>query len=63
MLASFWTAAMMMEHLGETRTAGRLLNGIDRVCAVAIMTPDVGGTSSVREVTDAMVHQIQAANS
>ena len=53
----------MMEHLGKPRTVDRLLNAIDRICAAAIMTPYVGGTSSTHEVTDAMVHRIRAANS
>jgi len=61
-VASFWTAAQMLEHLGEAETAQRLLDAVEQVCAAGIMTPDVGGTASTREVTDAVVEAIRGAN-
>ena len=61
-VASFWTAAQMLEHLGETETARRLLDAVEQVCAAGIMTPDVGGTATTSEVTDAVVEAIRGAN-
>ena len=61
-VASFWTAAQMLEHLGETETAQRLLDAVEQVCAAGIMTPDVGGTATTSEVTDAVVEAIRGAN-
>lgn len=61
-VASFWTAAQMLEHLGETTIANRLLEAMERVCAAAVMTPDVGGTATTEEVTNAVVEQIRGAN-
>ena len=61
-VASFWTAAQMLEHLGEVETAQRLLDAVEQVCAAGIMTPDVGGTATTSEVTDAVVEAIRGAN-
>jgi tartrate dehydrogenase/decarboxylase/D-malate dehydrogenase len=61
-VATFWTAAQMLEHLGETAAAERLMLAVDSVCAAGIMTPDVGGTATTQEVTDAVIAAIQGAN-
>lgn len=61
--ASFWTAAQMLEHLGEPQAADRLLSTMGRVCAAGILTPDFGGLSSAQDVTDAMMHQIRVTKS
>ena len=61
-VATFWTAAQMLEHLGEAEAAARLLRAIEQVCAAGIMTPDVGGTATTREVTDAVIGAIAGAN-
>ena len=47
-VASFWTAAQMLEHLGEDAAAERLMHAVERVCATGIRTPDVGGTARGR---------------
>ncbi len=61
-VATFWTATMMLEHLGEP-VAGRLLmEAVERVCAAGIRTRDVGGTATTAEVTDAVIAAIKGAN-
>ena len=57
-VASFWTAAQMLEHLGEGEAAARLMAAVEQVCAEGIMTPDVGGTANTREVTQAVIRAI-----
>lgn len=57
-VASFWTAAQMLEHLGEGEAATRLMIAVEKVCAEGIMTPDVGGTANTREVTQAVIRAI-----
>ncbi|WP_312817384.1 tartrate dehydrogenase [Atlantibacter subterraneus] len=57
-VASFWTAAQMLEHLGEADAAALLLSAVDQVCAAGIKTPDVGGSATTRQVTDAVIHAI-----
>jgi tartrate dehydrogenase/decarboxylase/D-malate dehydrogenase len=53
-IATFWTAAMMLEHLGETSSAARLMRAIEAVTAKRIFTPDLGGTARTTEVTRAV---------
>ena len=61
-VATFWTAVMMLEHLGEKAAAARLMTAVEQVCAAGIMTRDVGGTANTEAVTDAVVAAIRGAN-
>jgi tartrate dehydrogenase/decarboxylase/D-malate dehydrogenase len=62
-IASFWTAAMMLEHLGERQAAARLMAAIERVTAdPANHTPDLGGAATTRAVTDAVCDALRGAN-
>jgi len=51
---TFWSAVMMLEHLGEQRAAARLMAAIERVTAQHVFTPDLGGKATTRDVTDAV---------
>ena len=57
-VASFWTAAQMLEHLGENEAAKTLMAAVEEVCAAGIKTPDVGGKANTREVTEAVIAAI-----
>ncbi len=61
-VATFWCAAQMLEHLGEAGAAARLMEAVEGVCAAGIATPDVGGGSSTREVTEAVLDWIGGSN-
>ncbi|HSU04164.1 MAG TPA: tartrate dehydrogenase [Acetobacteraceae bacterium] len=61
-VASFWTAAMMLEHLGEASAAARLMEAVEQVCAAGIMTPDLGGKSTTVEVTRAVCEAVRGVN-
>lgn len=61
-IASFWTAAMMLEHLGEREAAARLMTAVEKVTAAGVLTPDVGGSASTREVTQAVIDAIYSSN-
>ncbi|MBC7431830.1 MAG: tartrate dehydrogenase, partial [Rubritepida sp.] len=61
-VATFWTAAMMLEHLGEPVAAAALITAIEQVCAAGVLTADLGGTASTADVTRAVVAAIQGAN-
>ena len=54
-VATFWTAAMMLEHLGEARAAARLMQAIEATTARNIFTPDLGGSARTRDVTAAVI--------
>jgi tartrate dehydrogenase/decarboxylase / D-malate dehydrogenase len=53
-IATFWTASMMLEHLGEPEAAVRLMKAIESVTAKRIHTPDLGGEASTAVVTEAV---------
>jgi tartrate dehydrogenase/decarboxylase/D-malate dehydrogenase len=62
-VGTFWTATMMLEHLGEKPAAGRLMRAIERVTAdPSLHTPDLGGTATTRQVTDAVIAAIHGDN-
>jgi tartrate dehydrogenase/decarboxylase/D-malate dehydrogenase len=61
-VATFWTAAQMLDHLGEGEAAARLMRAVERVTGAGILTPDVGGTATTREVTDAVIDAIHSSN-
>ncbi|HJR30160.1 MAG TPA: isocitrate/isopropylmalate family dehydrogenase, partial [Pseudomonas sp.] len=54
-IATFWTAAMMLEHLGEKTAAKHLMSAIEAVTESGLHTPDLGGTATTRQVTDAVI--------
>jgi tartrate dehydrogenase/decarboxylase/D-malate dehydrogenase len=53
-IATFWTASMMLEHLGEAAAARRLMQAIEATTAAGVQTPDLGGNATTRDVTDAV---------
>jgi tartrate dehydrogenase/decarboxylase/D-malate dehydrogenase len=53
-IGSFWTAVLMLEHLGEAAASRRLMTAIERVTAAGELTPDLGGTASTTQVTEAV---------
>ena len=57
-VATFWTACMMLEHLGEPRAAQRLMAAIERVTARRIVTPDLGGEATTALVTEAVIEAL-----
>jgi tartrate dehydrogenase/decarboxylase/D-malate dehydrogenase len=54
-IATFWTASMMLEHLGEAKAAARLMKAIEAVTAKKVFTPDLGGSARTRDVTAAVL--------
>jgi tartrate dehydrogenase/decarboxylase/D-malate dehydrogenase len=61
-IGSFWTAAQMLDHLGEAEASARLMQAIERVTASGITTPDLGGTATTQEVTEAVCGVISGTN-
>jgi tartrate dehydrogenase/decarboxylase / D-malate dehydrogenase len=62
-IGTFWTGVMMLEHLGEPAAATRLMRAIERVTADRTFhTPDLGGTATTRQVTDAVCSALQGDN-
>ena len=62
-VGAFWTAALMLEHLGEGTAATALMTAVERTLATgAAFTPDLGGTATTRQVTDRVISAIRGAN-
>lgn len=62
-VGTFWTASMMLEHLGEQDAANRLMKAVERVTADnRFHTPDLGGNARTADVTAAVVDAIAGSN-
>ena len=62
-VGTFWTGAMLLEHLGEASAAARLMRAVERVTAdKALHTPDLGGRATTRQVTDAVLAALAGDN-
>jgi tartrate dehydrogenase/decarboxylase/D-malate dehydrogenase len=62
-IGTFWSSVMMLEHLGETDAAARLMRAIERVTVdQRFHTPDLGGKARTADVTAAVIEAIQGSN-
>jgi tartrate dehydrogenase/decarboxylase/D-malate dehydrogenase len=62
-IGTFWSAVMLLEHLGENRAATRLMEAIERVTSdPRCHTPDLGGRATTDEVTAAVINAIRGVN-
>ncbi|CAD0084577.1 unnamed protein product [Aureobasidium vineae] len=58
-VGTFWTAAEMLRWLGEEAAADKLLDCVENVCGNGILTRDLGGKATTKEVTDAVCEEIK----
>ncbi len=61
-VGAFWTAALMLEHLGEKDAALRLMQAVERVTGSGLLTPDLGGKATTREVTAAVCDALHSSS-
>jgi tartrate dehydrogenase/decarboxylase/D-malate dehydrogenase len=59
-IGAFWSAVMMLDHLGEPASAAALMTAIEAVTAAGVRTPDLGGTARTLDVTNAVCEQLVA---
>jgi tartrate dehydrogenase/decarboxylase/D-malate dehydrogenase len=60
-IGTFWSAMMMLEHLGEAAAAQRLMQAIEDVTASpALHTRDLGGNATTAQVTEAVCERLAA---
>jgi len=57
-IATFWSAVLMLDHLGEEAAARRLMAAIEATTAALVHTPDLGGKATTEEVTNAVCQQL-----
>jgi tartrate dehydrogenase/decarboxylase / D-malate dehydrogenase len=55
---AIWSAVLMLEHLGETEAAARLMRALEGVAKDGPRTRDVGGSASTSEVGDAVAARV-----
>ncbi|PYH88173.1 putative tartrate dehydrogenase [Aspergillus ellipticus CBS 707.79] len=58
-VGTFWTAVEMLNWLGEKDAAAKLLESVENVCEQGVLTKDLGGQATTKEVTAAVVAEIQ----
>jgi tartrate dehydrogenase/decarboxylase/D-malate dehydrogenase len=56
-IGAIWSAALMLEHLGEADASAKLVGAIEAVCRDGPRTRDLGGTATTAEVGDAVAAQ------
>ena len=56
---AIWSAALLLEHVGEVAAARRVLAALEAVCGDGPRTADIGGTGTTREVGEAVVAAIE----
>jgi tartrate dehydrogenase/decarboxylase / D-malate dehydrogenase len=60
-IGAFWSASLMLEHLGEFEAAQRLMRAMEAVTAAGeVLPPDLGGSASTHDVTQAIIASIRA---
>lgn len=62
-IAAIWTAALMLEHLGEPAAAARVMKALGTATAEKrVRTPDLGGTATTREFAAAVIAKMARAD-
>jgi tartrate dehydrogenase/decarboxylase/D-malate dehydrogenase len=62
-IGTFWTACMMLDHLGEADASAFLMRAIEQVTAnERFHTPDLGGSARTEDVMDAVIKAIHGSN-
>jgi tartrate dehydrogenase/decarboxylase / D-malate dehydrogenase len=62
-LGAFWTACMMLDHLGEFEASQRLMQAMETVTGRGeFLPPDLGGSASTQDVTRAVIAAIRGEN-
>ncbi len=59
-VATFWTAAEMLAWLGEEEAAAQLMACVENVCGAGVVTADLGGTATTKQVTEAVIAEIKS---
>jgi tartrate dehydrogenase/decarboxylase/D-malate dehydrogenase len=61
-IGQIWSGAMMLRHLGVTEAADAVENAIAVILAKSsVRTPDIGGSSSTRELGESIAKQVSAS--
>jgi len=53
-IGAIWSAALMLDSLGEADAASALLQSLETVCRTGLLTRDLGGTATTSDVGEAV---------
>jgi tartrate dehydrogenase/decarboxylase / D-malate dehydrogenase len=57
-VGTIWSAALMLEHLGEKEAASDIMAGIEAALSSGIQTMDLGGSAKTQEVAQAVIENL-----
>jgi tartrate dehydrogenase/decarboxylase/D-malate dehydrogenase len=57
-IGTIWSAAIMLEHLGQPGAAQKLMAAVDKTMADGILPVDLGGKAGTTEIVDAIIERI-----
>jgi len=57
-LGTIWSAALMLEHLGEPLAAERLMKTMDKTLEEGVLPTDLGGNAGTLEITNAIIRNL-----
>jgi len=57
-VGAIWSAALMLDHLGEGEAARTVLEALELVCREGPRTRDIGGQATTRQVGDAVAEAV-----
>jgi tartrate dehydrogenase/decarboxylase/D-malate dehydrogenase len=61
-IGTVWSAALMLEHLGEKEAALDIMRAIEATTASGIKTVDLGGKARTQEIGDAIINTLVQAH-
>lgn len=57
-IGTLWSAQMMLDFLGQKEAARSLMHAIEQTTGAGTFTPDLGGSASTRQFTDAVLQNV-----
>ena len=63
-IGQIWSAAMMLEHLGQTEAAASIMHAIEQILIGPreVLTPDLGGMGTTSGMGDAILASLEGSN-
>jgi tartrate dehydrogenase/decarboxylase/D-malate dehydrogenase len=58
-MGQIWCGGMMLDHFGFSDCAELVIRALSHTLAAGTATPDIGGRSNTREVTEAVCGRIK----
>jgi tartrate dehydrogenase/decarboxylase/D-malate dehydrogenase len=57
-IGAIWSASLLLDWLGLSRESAAVYRAIESTTAAGILTPDLGGSATTRDVTDAILRYL-----